>query len=258
MGWNLFGGLIPPTANHTEEKEHRHSGDSGTEEEFEILERGEIKERRYSGDSEFQLTQSLLSQVKADENNENVKSGGVAYKDLHRMNFVINGQEIDRNFINKLHADLIKNDKGKKNYRLFAKYVFIKMFKHAKAEVPDDHILEELITSCNQAGYLALLPIQMHNILKEYQLSLNDPDKETIYIDCSDENCVSINYKSSIIVRNDDDPEKEICELGSSLEFTLRFQNGKVEYENGKVTLTIPEQLKDYKVGRKSLLGVIV
>ncbi|WP_253302255.1 host RNA manipulator TomO [Wolbachia endosymbiont of Psylliodes chrysocephala] len=51
MGWNLFGGLIPPTANHTEEKERRHSGDSGTEEEFEILERGEIKERRHSEDS---------------------------------------------------------------------------------------------------------------------------------------------------------------------------------------------------------------
>jgi len=28
---------------------------------------------------EFQLTQSLLSQVKADENNEDVKSGEVAY-----------------------------------------------------------------------------------------------------------------------------------------------------------------------------------
>ncbi|UIP92348.1 hypothetical protein JSQ73_004025 [Wolbachia endosymbiont of Anopheles demeilloni] len=107
--------------------------DSGTEEGFEILER-EKKERRRSEDSgnesqeefgvnnsdtkssavttlEFQLTQSLLGQVKANENNEDVKSGEVAYKDLPKMDFVINGQEIDQNFINKLY---IKNDKDKK------------------------------------------------------------------------------------------------------------------------------------------------
>jgi hypothetical protein len=173
------------------------------------------------------------------------------------MNFVINGQEIDRNFINKLYAGLIKNDKGKKNYRLFAKCVVTEMFKHAKAEVPDDHILEELITSCNQAGYSALLAIKMHNILIEYQLFLNDYDKRTTYIDCSDKNCVRINEHKSSVVRNFDDPEKEICELGSSLEFTLRFQNDKVEYENGKVTLTIPEKLKNYKADGKSLLDDI-
>ncbi|WP_375316245.1 hypothetical protein [Wolbachia endosymbiont (group A) of Colletes cunicularius] len=103
------------------------------------------------------------------------------------------------------------------------------MFNYAKAEVPNDHILEELITNCNQAGYSAFLAIQMHNILIEYQLFLNDYDKKTTYIDCSDKNCVRINEHKSSVVRNFDDPEKEICELGSSLEFTLRFQNGKVE-----------------------------
>ncbi len=97
----------------------------------------------------------------------------------------------------------------------------------------------------------------MHNILIEYQLFLNDYDKRTTYIDCSDKNCVRINQHKSSVVHNFDDPEKEICELGSSLEFTLKSQNDRVEYENGKVTLTIPEQLKDYKVGRKSLLGDI-
>lgn len=115
--WNLLGGLMPPIPNHVEEKEHRHFGDSGTEEEFEILEREEIKERRHSEDSgncseaekeqdtntvielEFKLTQSLLGQVKANENNEDVKSGEVAYKDLPRMDFVINGQVIDKNFV---------------------------------------------------------------------------------------------------------------------------------------------------------------
>lgn len=82
-GWNLLGGLMPPAVDTAEERERRHSGDSGTEEEFEILGREEIKERRYSGDSsnesqeeadvrdsdvepsvpitlQFQLTQSLI------------------------------------------------------------------------------------------------------------------------------------------------------------------------------------------------------
>ncbi|MFP3026382.1 MAG: ankyrin repeat domain-containing protein [Wolbachia sp.] len=249
------------------------SRDSGTEEGFEILEREE-KERRRSEDSgdesqeesgvnnsdtkssavttlEFQLTQSLLGQVKANENNEDVKSGEVAYKDLPRMDFVINGQEIDQNFINKLY---IKNDKDKKNYRLFAKQIFAGMFEHAKAEVPNDSLIEELTTSCNQAGYMAFLAIRIYSILIKYQVLSSNSDKRIMCIDCSDENYVRINYKSSMVARNPDEPEKEICELDSLLRFTLKFHNGEVEYENGKVTLIIPEELK---AGRESLLDDI-
>ncbi|WP_353279889.1 ankyrin repeat domain-containing protein [Wolbachia endosymbiont (group A) of Ennomos erosarius] len=251
------------------------SRDSGTEEGFKILEREE-KERRRSEDSgnesqeesgvnnsdtkssavttlEFQLTQSLLGQVKANENenDEDVKSGEVAYKDLPRMNFVINGQEIGRSFINTLYT---KNNKDKENYRLFAKQVFTEMFKHAKVEVPNDSLIEELTTSCNQAGYMAFLAIRMHSILIKYQVLSSDSDKKTMYIDCSNENYVRINYKSSMVARNYDEPEKEICELDSLLRFTLKFHNGEVEYENGKVTLIIPEELK---AGRESLLDDI-
>ncbi|MFP3024051.1 MAG: ankyrin repeat domain-containing protein [Wolbachia sp.] len=50
---------------------------------------------------------------------------------------------------------------------------------------------------------------------------------------------------------------KEICRVDAILEFTLKSQDGKVEYEDGKVTLTIPEQLKNYKVDGKSLLDDI-
>ena len=108
------------------------SRDSGTEEGFEILEREE-KERRRSEDSgnesqeesgvnnsdiessavttlEFQLTQSLLGQVRANENNEDVKSGNTAYKDLPRMDFVINGQVIDKNFVSQLRDKCNQND----------------------------------------------------------------------------------------------------------------------------------------------------
>ncbi|WP_264377198.1 ankyrin repeat domain-containing protein [Wolbachia endosymbiont (group B) of Ochlodes sylvanus] len=57
-----------------------------------------------------------------------------------------------------------------------------------------------------------------------------------------------------MVARNPDEPEKEICELDSLLRFTLKFHNGEVEYENGKVTLIIPEELK---AGRESLLDDI-
>ncbi|WP_341816225.1 ankyrin repeat domain-containing protein [Wolbachia endosymbiont (group B) of Elophila nymphaeata] len=247
------------------------SRDSGTEEGFEILEREE-KERRRSEDSgnesqeesgvnnsdtkssavttlEFQLTQSLLGQVKANENNEDVKSGNTAYQDLPRMDFVINGQVIDKNFVSQLRDKCNQNDQ-----RQIAKHVFTKMFEHAKAEVPNDSLIEELTTSCNQAGYMAFLAIRIYSILIKYQVLSSDSDKKIMCIDCSDENYVRINYKSSMVARNPDEPEKEICELDSLLRFTLKFHNGEVEYENGKVTLIIPEELK---AGRESLLDDI-
>lgn len=37
MGWNLLGGLMPPAVDTAEERERRHSRDSGAEEEFEVL-----------------------------------------------------------------------------------------------------------------------------------------------------------------------------------------------------------------------------
>ncbi len=249
------------------------SRDSGTEEGFEILEREE-KERRRSEDSgnesqeescvnnsdtkssavttlEFQLTQSLLGQVKADENNEDVKSGNTAYQDLYRTDFfVINDRTIDNSFIKGLYDKYNEGD----DKRLFAKYVFTEIFKHAKAEVPNDSLIEELTTSCNQAGYMAFLAIRIHSMLIKYQVLSSDSCKKIMYIDCSDENYVRINYKSSMVVRNSYNPEKKICELDSLLRFTLKFHNGEVEYENGKVTLIIPEELK---AGRESLLDDI-
>ncbi|MCM1001393.1 MAG: hypothetical protein KTV72_03630, partial [Wolbachia endosymbiont of Melophagus ovinus] len=43
------------------------------------------------------------------------------------------------------------------NYRPFAKRIFIELFEYAGAQVPSDSILEELVTNCNQAGYVGSL-----------------------------------------------------------------------------------------------------
>lgn len=262
-GWNLLGGLMPTAVDTAGESERRHSGDSGTEEEFEILGREEIKERRYSGDSgnesqeevsvdnsdtedtpsngantlKFQLTQSLLSQGKASENNRNANSGKQAYKDLPRMDFVINGQVIDKNFVSQFRDKCNQNDQ-----RQIAKHVFTKMFEHAKAEIPNDNLLEELITSCNQAGYDGALLMQLSPIFLGHDLQLPDANDRHIEIVCSDQDSLNVKYCPNMPVKQ---LGKEICKVDAILEFTLKFRDSKVEYENGKVTLAIPEQLEN-------------
>ncbi|BET33052.1 MULTISPECIES: ankyrin repeat domain-containing protein [Wolbachia] len=248
------------------------SRDSGTEEGFEILEREE-KERRRSEDSgnesqeesgvnnsdtkssavttlEFQLTQSLLGQVKADENNEDVKSGNTAYQDLYRTDFfVINDRTIDNSFIKGLYDKYNEGD----DKRLFAKYVFTEIFKHAKAEVPNDYILEELITSCNQAGYDGSLLMQLSPIFSKHKLILPHANDRKISIVYNSQGSLNVQYCPSMPVRKLD-TNREICRVDAILEFTLKFHNGEVEYENGKVTLIISEELK---AGRESLLDDI-
>lgn len=277
MGWNLLGGFMPPAVDTAEERERRHSRDSGAEEEFEILGREEIKERRYSGDSsnesqeeadinnldvedqpsnaattlQFQLTQSLLSQVKASENNRDANSGKQAYKDLPRMDFVINGQVIDKNFVSQLRDKCNQNDQ-----RQIAKHVFTKMFEHAKAGIPNDNLLEELITSCNQAGYDGSLLMQLSPIFSKHKLSLPHANDRKISIVYNSHGSLNIQYCPSMPVR-ELDTNKEICRVDAILEFTLKFRDSKVEYENGKVTLAIPEQLENYKADGKSLLDEI-
>lgn len=273
-GWNLLGGLMPPAVDTAGESERRHSRDLGAEEEFEILEREEVKieERRRSEDLgnesqeeagvnnsdtessavttlEFQLIQSLLSQVKANENNQGANSGKQAYKDLPRVGFVINGQVIDKNFVSQLRDECNQNDQ-----RQIAKHVFTKMFEHAKAEIPNDNLLEELITSCNQAGYDGSLLMQLSPIFLEHDLQLPDANDRHIEIVCSDQDSLNVKYCPNMPVKQ---LGKEICRVDAILEFTLKFRDSKVEYENGKVTLAIPEQLENCKAGGKSLLDDI-
>ncbi len=249
MTWSLLGGLMPPAADAAKEnkvKSTKNSGDSGNCSEAE-----EEQNTNRATTLEFQLTQSLLSQVRADKNNADANSGKQAYKDLPRMNFIINGKTISKDFVGQL-CDRY-NQELQSNKRQVAKHVLIEMFKHAKAEVPDDHILKELITNCNQAGYDGSLFMQLFPIFFEHNLQLSDANDRKISIICNSQDSLNIQYCPSMPVKQQD-TNIEICRLDAILEFTLKSQNGKVEYEEGKVTLTIPEQLK---TGRESLLDDI-
>ncbi|WP_265033620.1 hypothetical protein [Wolbachia endosymbiont (group A) of Sicus ferrugineus] len=203
---------------------------------------------------EFKLTQSLLSKVKANENSADANSGKQAYIDLPRMNFIINGKTISKDFVGQL-CDRY-NQELQSNKRQVAKHVLIEMFKHAEAEVPDDHILKELITNCNQAGYDGSLLMQLFSIFFEHNLQLPEANDRKIKIICNSQDSLNIQYCPNMPVKKLD-TNMEICKLDAILEFALKSQNGKVEYEEGKVTLTIPEQLKNYQAEDKSLLDDI-
>lgn len=58
MGWNLLGGLMPPEVDTAEERERRHSRDSGAEEGFEVLDN---ENQEISYDKDLSLENAILA-----------------------------------------------------------------------------------------------------------------------------------------------------------------------------------------------------
>lgn len=291
-----------------------------------------------------------FNKLKADQDNKLANSGETMFLDFQRMNFIINGKEIDKNFIiafkegakhrkselfnsDDIYNDEIFNKKGtreidtdhgkafvasvlkdiekelvsdalgelwknhcedpkttdhqktdsykkefeefynagqryihllpterdeNKDYRSFAKEVFKKMFRYAGAEVPSDAILEELITNCNQAGYGAGIFNESHAALSSCSLTPHNP-KKALNIYCTDHNRIKVTSDMAMPITTIDNPEEKICDLSSSLEFTLESQDGKnsITYKEGTLSLTIPEELKNYKDNGKTLFDII-
>nr|WP_246209836.1 hypothetical protein [Wolbachia endosymbiont of Atemnus politus] len=159
--------------------------------------------------------------------------------------------------LGKEHIHLLpKEETG--NYRPFAKEVFKEMFKYTGTKVPSDSILEELVTNCNQAGYEAALFTEVVFKLNSYDLTSHNPVK-VMNIDCIDINHITVKSDMVIPVVKFDNPEEKLSKLSSSLEFTLESQDGKdgVTYTNGNLLLTVPRELKNYKVGDKNLFNII-
>ncbi len=205
-----------------------------------------------------------FSKLRAGKDNAEANSGNTAFCDLRRMDFVINGKSISRDLIAELYKEhdslLPKSEDKNKNYRPFAKAVFKKMFEHAGAKVPSDPILEELVTNCNQAGYVGALYAEdkpLFHVATAHELVFGS--SHTTYIDCSDPSHATIRIEEKIAVCTLTKPEEELCKLDSSLKFTLQSQDGKddVIYKDGKLLLTAPKRLKDYNMGDKNLFDII-
>ncbi|MDR2548501.1 MAG: hypothetical protein LBC34_03340 [Rickettsiales bacterium] len=168
---------------------------------------------------------------------------------------------------------LPKREDESKNYRLFAKEIFKEMFEYAKARVPSDPILEELVTNCNQAAYLGALYGEdkpLLHVAKVHELSFRS--SSTTHINCSDSNHATVSIEGKISTRAFANPNEELCQLNSSLEFTLESQDGKdgVTYKDGKLLLTVSQELENYHTTnkeeqlqsddtvKKSLLDIII
>ncbi|WMT85139.1 hypothetical protein NMD99_03985 [Wolbachia endosymbiont of Listronotus oregonensis] len=243
-----------------------------------------------------------FGKLRAGKDNAEANSGEQMYKDINRMDFVINGKSIDQTLtsalmegakqreFDKIWSEYCENDNtpdhkktdqyekeferfynlGKeyahllpkeeaRNYRPFAKEVFKEMFKYAEAKVPSDSILEELITNCNQAGYEGTLFTDvLFQAFRQSEFTLLSPQK-TIVIDCTDPNHVKVKSEMAVPTVKSDNPEEEVCQINSSLEFTLAFQDEKndVTYKDGKLLLTAPRELKNYKIDGKNLFDII-
>lgn len=204
-----------------------------------------------------------FSKLRAGKDNAEANSGNTAFCDLRRMDFVINKKSTSRDFIAKLyeeHDSLLPKSEGEnEDYRPFARKVFKEIFKYAGAQVPSDHILEELVINCNQAGYVGALYAEdkpLFHVATAHGLVFGS--SHTTYINCSDSSHATIRIEEKIAVCTLAKPEEELCKLDSSLEFTLKSQDDKnVTYENGRLSLTIPDRLKNYSVDDKSLFGII-
>ncbi|BET35020.1 MULTISPECIES: hypothetical protein [Wolbachia] len=147
---------------------------------------------------------------------------------------------------------------SKKDYRALAKEIFKEMFRYAGAEVPSNAILEELVTNCNQAGYEAGIFNESHAALSSCSLIPHSP-KKALNIYCTDHNHIKVKSDMAMPITTLNNPKEKICDLSSSLEFTLESQYGEdlVKYGDGKLSLTIPEELKNYKDNGKTLFDTI-
>lgn len=188
-----------------------------------------------------------------------IYSGNVTYKDLNRCSDItINGQKVTNDFINTLFSDnrgmILEGENGQNNYRPFLKRVFIEMSEHVGAATPNNSIIEELITNYNQAGYSSCLCYQQQSALNPFDLLILGNEREqTIGMDCDKPDCLKFSFSqrtkcvfdNGLIIK---------CNLSCSAEFKLKCKDGNVTYEDGKVLLTIPKELKDYKAGDDSLL----
>lgn len=79
------------------------------------------------------------------------------------------------------------------------------------------------------------------------------------YMSCYQPDCLKLSFSMKCTNMCDIDMYNEVTyietrDLSSSVEFRQKCQDGGVTYEDGKVLLTIPKELEDYKAGDDSLL----
>ncbi|QJT94068.1 hypothetical protein HGO53_01730 [Wolbachia endosymbiont of Diaphorina citri] len=193
-----------------------------------------------------------------------INSGYNTYIDLGRShNLTINEKEVPNELIEKLyskHKDLILEDEnGRKNYSPSLKQIFIKIFEHAGAVVPSDSIIEELITNYHQEGYNHFLFLHILKALSPFGLLVLDSNVIITYsMYCRDSNCLKLNFSMDCIKVCSSDLVNDIKTPGfySSVEFKLKSKGRSITYEDGKVLITIPKELKNHKASGRNFFDI--
>lgn len=162
------------------------------------------------------------------------------------------------------YGHLLPEEKDEnKNFRPLVKEFVKEIFEYAGAEVPSDAILEELITNCNQAGYESVYAPLIAKLFSEHELFMNVNDNTVsreVHINCKDSNSVKVECKiPKMPVDYIGENHKTICDASFLLDFTLESKNDQkdVIYTDGKLSLTVPKELKNYKEGGKNLFDII-
>lgn len=169
--------------------------------------------------------------------------------------------------LGKKHNHLLpKEGDENRSYRAFAKEVFKEMFKYAEAQIPSDPLLEELVTNCNQLGYDGNLSFHVDTPALASHNLVTGVLKKTININCTESSYTKIESKMSISVLDpnktkeyENSKDAAIATIQSSIKFTLQSQDGKddVIYKDGKLSLTVPLKLRDYKTDGRNLFDII-
>ncbi len=237
---------------------------------------------------QFEVEKLDYSKLKAKKGNQDAQSGKTMFQDLHRMNFVINGKPINQNLTNMLRDGatstsldeneimrhgieglhffcigfnnkhlLQRKEDTSENYRPFLVEAFKGIFEYVKtrdqeAKVPSDAIIQELITSCNQAGYQAIMPTNVFfnpevlACLTQCDLILENTTS-TIHLDCYGSNCIKLKIDMETSILNFSDSTKKVASFPSSLEFKLESHENEIKYTDGKLSLIIPKELLEDK-----------
>lgn len=177
----------------------------------------------------------------------------ITYTDLIRVNNIIINVTV---VTNEVIRQLLGGMRGEST-------IFHEMFRYAGATVPNDLIIKELAAHYNQSGYVKFL-YESYSSIEDWEktglkLLTNCNGERTFRMDCYDPNRLKFSFSMERIPVADTEIEyfghfHELCNLSGSVEFKLKYKDGNVTYEDGKVLLTIPKELEDYKAGDDSLL----
>jgi hypothetical protein len=233
---------------------------------------------------------SLLSQDEEGNigKNNSSSSGATMYADFSRKNFVINGKKVEvlsnneKEAINQNnnnrqkkdeyhlkktleeYSDLIdRTDPSTVNYRPAVKQIWQDMFKITNTTVPDDAIIEELITNCNQAGYDAFFSLKISSV---EVISAFDPTMDRAIhpryeqcitsIKCNDSKSVTIEIQQLITMYEKD--KSMNIHIPSSVKFTIESTENGINYKNGEVSMSIPKDLQNITKENKTIFDIIL